>query len=304
VNPRAAGGKSAKRWPRVAKRLGDVTTHFTESSGHATVLARELLEQGFELIIAAGGDGTTNEVANGFFRDDLPIRPTACLGVVPLGTGGDFQRTLGISTPEQAIKVLTNGVALPMDVGKAVFRAHDGSTQSRYFVNLVSFGMGGEVAARAKNFLMPLGGTVAFLYATLVVFLSYRAKQVALRLDDAGQLGFSITNVAVGNGRYHGGGMHVCPKAVLDDGLFEVTVIDRLGMLELLRDLPVLYSDDIYVHPKTHHFRAWKVTAEAAEPTRIEIDGEPLGTLPLEVTMLPRALRVMVPVEQAIPRGV
>jgi diacylglycerol kinase (ATP) len=128
------------------------------------------------------------------------------------------------------------------------------------------------------------------------VFLTYRGKQVELILDSAGgPQRFVILNVAVGNGCFHGGGMHVCPKAILNDGLLEVTIIDHLSIFILMRDLPVLYSDNIYVHPKTRHLRVKKIVATSPETVCIEVDGEPLGMLPLEITVLPRRLKVVAP---------
>lgn len=300
VNPRSGNGKTGRNWPRIAEalaaRLGPVETRFTESAGHGIALARQLLEEGFERIIAAGGDGTINEVANGFLSEDQPVRPGACLGILPLGTGGDFRRTLGISRRlDEAVDVLASGAPLRIDMGKASFFGPDGARRSRYFVNLVSFGMGGEVASRSSNFLNPLGGTVSFLYATAVAFFVYQRKQVRLRLDGAGEASsFEIYNVAVGNGRFHGGGMQACPTAVPSDGIFEITIIDYLGRLEAILDFPVLYSNNVYRHPKVRHLRARKLVAEADEEVRIEVDGEPLGKLPLEITALPQRLPVLV----------
>jgi len=300
VNPRSASGRTARRWPGLAeeiqRRFQPARVLMTERPGHAIEIARGLAGEGFRRILVAGGDGTVNEAANGLIASGS--RETA-LAVLPLGTGGDFERSLGMpKRAAAAIEALAGAQELLIDAGLATFEAPGGSRQSRYFVNLASFGMGGEVAARAKNFLSPLGGKIAFLYATLGVFATYRPRNVRLWLDGAGQpLERVITNVAVGNGRYHGGGMQVCPRAELDDGWLEVTVIDSLGALELARDLPVLYSDDIYRHPKAHHYRVKQLLAEAAEPTGIEIDGEPLGRLPLEVTVISRALRVLAPKE-------
>ncbi len=300
VNPRSAAGKTGRRWPEMAAaldaRLGRIEVRFTERPGHAIDLARDLLDQGYDRIIAAGGDGTINETANGFLRDDQPIRPEASLGILPLGTGGDLRRSLGIARDfGQAIEVLSTGVPCPIDVGRATFRSLDGRPQTRYFVNLLSFGMGGEAASRALNFLTPLGGTVAFLYATAVALLRYQCKPVRLRLDDSRDAGaFSIYNVAVGNGRFHGGGMQVCPTAVLDDGTLEVTVIDCMSLPQVIAGFRVLYSDNIYRHPKVHHLRAKRLVAESDESVRIEVDGEPLGTLPLEITVLPQRLRILV----------
>lgn len=301
VNPRAAGGKTGRRWPHIARtleqRLGPVSVRMTEASGDATALARGLLEEGYDLIVAVGGDGTINEVVNGLLENDQPVRPQARLGILPLGTGGDFRRTLGIgATIEEAVETLSTGVPLKMDVARAAFRARDGTRARRYFVNVASFGMGGEVAARAENAARPLGGTVAFLWATLGVFLGYRGKKVRLVLDDTKlPAEFFVTHVAVGNGEFQGGGMHPCPQAVLNDGLLEVTIIEHLGMFELARDIRILYSEDVYRHPKVRHHRARKVAAESDEPTYLEVDGEPVGQLPLEAVVLPERISVMVP---------
>ena len=301
VNPRSAGDRTGKRWTDISEtlidRIGAIDVCFTERVGHATELTRELLQQNFDRIIGVGGDGTFNEIANGFIANDEPIRSDACMGILPMGTGGDFQRSLGISAKlDEAIEVLASGELLEMDLGKATYQGHDGQRQNRYFVNLVSFGMGGEVSARAKNILSPLGGKIAFLYATLQVFLYYRGKPVELTLDDAGEpRRCTVLNVAVGNGNFHGGGMHVCPAAIFNDGILDITIINDLGMLTLLKDMSYLYNGKIYAHPKVSHYRATKIAATSPEITRIEVDGEPLGALPLEITVLPRRLKVIVP---------
>ena len=299
TNPYAAGGRVGKMWPQIAQklrgRLGELALRQTDSAGHATQIARDLIESGYDLIIAVGGDGTMNEVANGFLREDEPLNPEATLGIFPVGTGADFQRTLGVpSSVDRAIDILAEGRALAIDVGKIRFTGQDGSPCQRYLVNLASFGMGGDVAATVKNHLAVFGGKTAFMWATLKTLARYRGRRVEIEIDNCGKaLPFFITNVAVGNGQYHGGGMHPCPYAVVDDGLLEVTVIDYLKLFELVRDIRVLYSDNIYSHPKVHHLRARRIVATADEPTQIEVDGEPLGRLPLEIEVLPRRLPVL-----------
>lgn len=301
VNPRSSGGKAGRLWPSIAplleSALGPLDARFTERPAHGIALARELLEQGYDRIIAVGGDGTINEVANGFLRDDQPVRPAACLGILPIGTGGDFRRTLEIpQDPAQAIAALARAVPRPIDIGKATFRDFEGAPQTRCFVNLLSFGMGGEVASRARNFLSPLGGTAAFLYASAAALLRYRCKQVRLTLDGTPlPAPISVYNVAVGNGRFHGGGMRACPTAVLDDGVLEVTVIDCMSIGRVLLDFRTLYSENIYRHPKVKHLRGARIAAESDERVPIEIDGEPLGTLPLEISVLPKRLPVLMP---------
>ncbi|MGH9326176.1 MAG: diacylglycerol/lipid kinase family protein [Terriglobia bacterium] len=300
VNPHSAAGKTASRWPRIQEqiqqRLGTVAVRFTERPGHATELARELLAQEFDLIAGVGGDGTFNEIANGFVVQDQMVRPAASMGILPAGTGGDFQRMFGFSSRnglDDAIETLSTGQPVAIDLGKVKYTDRQGSRRERYFVNLVSFGMGGAVAAGARNFLTPLGGKVAFLWSTFRVLLSYRGKAVEIRVDQGKAAAQLVTNVAIGNGRFHGGGMYPCPMAKMDDGILDVTVIQYMNMFRVLRDIRVLYSGEVYDHPKTRHLRGTQIEASATSETLVEVDGEPLGMLPLEVTVLPRKLPVM-----------
>ena len=302
VNPHAAGGKTAKRWPQIAReleqRVGPVIARFTERQGHGVQLTRELLNEGFNLVVGVGGDGTFNEVANGFLESDDLVRPGALMGILPAGTGGDFQRMFGFDpqrSAEHALDVLAAGEPRLIDVGKAKFVALDGRTCERHFVNLVSFGMGGLVAERARNSPGVFGGRTAFLWATCRVLLGYRGRTVQLIADGGGPAEYRITNVAVGNGQFHGGGMHPCPAAAMDDGILEVTVIEYMNMLRLIRDLRILYSGEIYRHPKVHHLRGIRIEACSEKPTLIEVDGEPIGRLPLEVTLLPGKLPMLMP---------
>lgn len=296
VNPYSAGGKAGKRWSglsdALARRLGPLEVRYTDKQGHGIELARSLADSGCELVVGLGGDGTVNEIVNGL----IEAGSEACIGILPFGTGGDFRRSLGISRNlEEAIHVLATGRPLEIDAGKVTYLAADGRTRSRYFANLVSFGMGGDVAGRSRNFLTPLGGKIAFLYASVQGLATYRGKRIELTVDDAAPRSYKVLNIAVGNGRFHGGGMHVCPEAVLNDGLLEVTVIEDLGLLTLAKDLSYLYNGNIFAHPKVHHFRAQTVRAASPEITRIEVDGEPLGSLPVEITILPRRLKVLAP---------
>ena len=285
-----------RRWPEYEAAISaqaDVTTLLTERPNHATEYARGAARYA-DVVVAVGGDGTINEVVNGLLTAESC---GAKLAYIPMGTGGDFQRTVRLPVkPSEVAEVITSGQVYDIDAARARLVGHDGDAVERYFINLTSFGMGGDVSVRAKNFLSPLSGQLAFLYATFAVFLRYRGKTVRLRLDDdPTEHEFFITNVAVGNGGYHGGGMHPCPRAVLNDGQLEVTAIERLNMFELIRDIRILYSDDVYQHPKTHHFRASRVVAESDEIVRVEVDGEAIGRLPMEITALPRALRLLVP---------
>jgi YegS/Rv2252/BmrU family lipid kinase len=295
VNPRAASGRAAREWPRIVGALGLPEARFTECPGHAALIAGELIESGYERIIAVGGDGTMSETVNGYLRGGAPVRPEVELGLIPMGTGGDFRRSLGLRDAAHAVEVIRAGRARTIDAGHIEFTPHAGGRAGRHFVNLTSFGMGGEVAARAKNFLSPASGQAAFLWATMEVFFRYRAKPVEVSIDGGEWRRHRILNIAVGNGRYHGGGMHVCPKARLDDGALDVTVIDDLGMVTLAKDVRVLYSENLYVHPKTHFARGQAIEARSTERVAIEVDGEPLGVLPVKIRVIPGAVRILAP---------
>ncbi len=303
LNPQAAGGSVRRRWPEyeqaIRRRIPNLEVRWSERPWHAAELTGQALEQGAELIIAVGGDGTLHEVVNGFLSHDAPLNPQARLGYVPMGTGGDFQRTLQAPTePELAAAYLADGRVTAIDVGRVRFLGlGDETVLERYFINLLSFGMGGDVSVAAKsNIFCKISGKAAFLWATIQVFFRYPGKSVNLEFDDGETLhDVDITNVAVGNGQYHGGGMHPCPEASLTSGQLDVTIIDHLSWFELIRDLPVLYSDAIYKHPKVHLRQVHKLVARSTDVTRAEVDGEAAGALPLEITVLPGILPLLFP---------
>lgn len=311
VNAHSAGGKTGRQWPEIARqmeaRLGPVTVVFTKGRGDATRITRELLSQEFDLIAGVGGDGTFNEIANGFIDVDRLVRPAARMGVIPAGTGGDFQRMFAFPAGNEineAIETLATGETHAIDIGKAAYTTRQGETEQRYFVNLVSFGMGGAVASRSRNFLTPLGGRLAFLWATFCVLLSYRGKKIKLSVDGGPEPSpCNVTNVAIGNGRFHGGGMLPCPVAALDDGRLEITVIEYMNMFRLLKDIRVLYSGEIYSHPKVQRLSGERIEASGDADTWIEVDGEPLGRLPLSISLLPRLLPVVMSKERAAKMG-
>lgn len=300
VNPKAAGGRALRAWPAYAGALKAAGVEFraleTEAPGHAIELTRSAIQAGAQGVIAVGGDGAANEVVNGFFRHGLPISPETRFAYIPVGTGADLQRTLQAPTdPTGAARAIAADKTEAVDVGYLRLTGPGGNPVERMFLNLTSFGMGGDVSVASKRTpLAKLNGKLAFLYGTFAVFLRYRGRWVKLWLDDAVEpLEFDVTNVALGNGRFHGGGMHPCPKASLTDGLLDVTVIERLGMFELIRDIRVLYSDDVYVHPKVHGWQVKRIRVEG--DALAEVDGEALGGTPLEAEVRPGALRLIRP---------
>lgn len=305
VNPRSQNGALGRRWAALARELrrevGAFEDVLTRAPGDATRLAREALDDGAEIVVAVGGDGTVNEVANGFFdAEGTAVHPEAALGFLPFGTGGDFRKSVGI--PREfgpAARVLSTARRRAIDVGHLRYTAADGSEAGRVFVNIASFGMSGVVNEYVNSTTKAFGGTVSFLLATARAGLRYRNQRVRLVFDgdEAAGIDRTISTVAVANGRYFGGGMKVAPDAELDDGAFDVVVLGDLGALDMAMNGPRLYAGTHLQLDKIELRRARELRATplGRDPVRLDVDGETPGCLPASFRLLPRALTLMVP---------
>jgi diacylglycerol kinase (ATP) len=280
----------------IADLVGPVKVCFTEGQGHATLLAQELTDAECDLLIVAGGDGTLNEVANGILTRPSGVR----IGVLPLASGGDFARSLGLTGLASAVNALVAGKSRRIDAFRARFRDPSGELAERYFINAASFGLGALAAKGAQGWRRAIKGTARYLAGVIPPLAAGRSFQVTLCLDDSPPAAFDLTTGAVANGQYQGGGIRIAPEAVMDDGLADITVVERVSLAEVAAHLPILYSGALYSHPKVRHWRAGRVRVEAETEVPVELDGEPVGTLPLGVEALPQALQVIFP---PIPSG-
>jgi diacylglycerol kinase (ATP) len=288
INPNSGHGKAAGAWTKVRAFLpGHVEELMTRHRGHAVELVRTAIKAGAKTVVAVGGDGTINEVVNGFFENDRVISDEVRLGIIPHGTGSDFARTVSLPfDPKMAAAVIHAGEPKLVDLLKVEYTTGEGLPSLRYSINITSFGIGASVAARAKR---------SYLVATLQTAFTLRGNSVRLHIDGTNTLEERISNVAIGNGQFQGGGMRLCPAASISDGLLDVTVIRYLSLFELLKGIPALYNGRILSHPKVNSYRAKHVQATSNETVLIEIDGEPLGRLPIEIWIVPKALRVLMP---------
>jgi YegS/Rv2252/BmrU family lipid kinase len=301
VNPKSQGGRLGSRWTEAAETLGRAFPFdeaVTQGPGDATRLTREALRGGAERIVAIGGDGTVNEVVNGFFDNGVAIAPDASFALIPYGTGGDFRRTIGIPTEiAEAAAVIAANRRRKLDVGKLTF-TRGGDQVTRMFANIASFGVSGEVDRLVNESGKKLGGKLSFLIATARATWSYRNQRVQLVFDGKDRAELTINTVAVANGRYFGGGMMVAPDAEPDDGLFDVISIGDLGFGELLTSGRRLYKGTHLAMDKVSARRAKIVEAEAVDPgavVELDVDGENLGRLPARFELLPSALWMVVP---------
>jgi YegS/Rv2252/BmrU family lipid kinase len=253
-------------------------------------LARRAADEGTELLVAVGGDGTVNEVVNGIVgRDSVE------LAVIPRGTGWDFVRTYGIPRRlDDALEVAHGGRPREIDVGRASFRTWRGETAERYFANIASAGMSGAIAQRANETSKALGGKVSYFWATLAVFSRWQTSELTVTVGDQTRTAH-MHDAVVANGRYFGGGMMICPDADPGDGLFDVLLIGNLTKRDLLLTLPKTYRGSHLPHPKAELLRGAEVEIEATEPLPVELDGEQPGTTPARFEIVRRALRLRVP---------
>jgi diacylglycerol kinase (ATP) len=303
VNPFSQGGRTKERWPKMERiirdQIGPFETLMTSAPREATTLTREALRQGADLVVAVGGDGTINEVVNGFFEGDRPLRPESAFGILSAGTGGDFVRTLGIPRElESAARLLHQVPARPLDVGRLCYTSADGKETVRHFINIASFGISGLVDRYVNQSKKSFGGTLSFAWATLKAGARYENAEVLISFDGGTPRRGLIYNVAVANGRYFGGGMKVAPGARLDDGLFDIVTISDIHFSDLLLRGADIYSGRHLKNPKVKVIRARRVEAEPlrkGSEVLLEVDGEQVGRLPARFEVIPAGLLVRAP---------
>jgi len=306
VNPKSGGGRTERTFDEtrrvIQRRLGDFDVVMTERMGHASTIAEQAATDGREMIVAVGGDGTLSECADGILRAGAGAKVQ--LGMLGQGTGGDFRKTLGFEHRLDAyVDALHEKKVRTIDAGRATFDGHDGKERSRFFVNILSAGMGGLVDGHVSRASRALGGTAAYFVSSLRALVEIVPGKLLCTVTHDGkerEERISSYMLAICNGRYFGSGMHVAPMAKLDDGVFEVVSMDAPNKAAF-----ALHSQSIYkgahlgkkgvIHFPCSRIRIDLENEEARKTFLLDVDGEPLGGLPLDVEVLRGALRLIVP---------
>ena len=295
VNPKAGGGKTGRMASEIRAvvegKLGEVDVVFTERRGNAAEIAERAAREGRELLVAVGGDGTFSEAAHGVLRGGGKTE----LGIIGQGTGGDFRKTLGLEHRlDRYVEAIASGRTRVVDAGKARFRNREGRDEERYFVNILSAGMGGLVDSYVASGSRALGGTAAYFLASTKALL--RVVRGNLRCTIDGEtVRVSSYMIAICNGRYFGSGMHVAPMALVDDGKLEVVSMDAPSKVAFAAFSRKIYDGAHLRAPGVRHFTCEKIdldleNEDARATFLLDVDGEPLGGLPLSVEIVPRAL--------------
>ncbi len=308
VNPKSAAGSTESKWAQIAADLrahfGAFQVAFTKSAGDGINLALRGAAQNRKFIIACGGDGTINEVANGILKSGADIE----LGVLPSGTGGDFRRTLGIPTSaREAARKLRDGETRLIDVGKVTFFDHSGEQVSRFFLNVSSFGLSAAVIGRVKTKTslewLPhdlLRGKASFALSTLQEVLDLNYTTVRVSIDGGEEKSLNTINFCVCNSRFFGGGMKIAPDASINDGFLDVVNIGDMRTAKLLLNAYTLYRGSHLELPEVKSTLARRIEISPADKNviiHLETDGELPGRLPAVYEIVPKALKVRIPKE-------
>lgn len=305
VNPKSAGGSTKDSWTNKASDLrahfGAFQVAFTKKAGDGIELAKRHSEAGRKFIIACGGDGTINEVANGILQSGKETE----LGILPSGTGGDFRKTLNIpQETREAARVLQNGETKKIDVGRVSFQNFENETVERYFLNVASFGLSAAINEKVKEKdyfkwlpIDALRGKVKYALSTLEKVLDTDYLTVRVKIDGRDEKSLNTLNFCVCNARFFGGGMKIAPDAKLTDGLFNVVNIGDIKTLKIILQGYTLYRGTHYDLPEVKNSLAKKIEVSPInnQQIHIETDGELPGKLPAVFEIIPNALKIRVP---------
>lgn len=288
VNPAAGKGRARRAWNTLRPSLQSAGLRFEEvleeRPRQAVPLAEQAARDGYDVVVAVGGDGTVHEIINGLMRGRPDHPPT--LAVIPGGTGNDFARGVGIpKNPAAAADLLLNGTRRRVDLGHV---------NDRYFGGISGVGFDAEVAYAVNHWPKWIGGTTVYVAAILKMLATYSPAETRISIDGQQQT-LAMFLLAAANTCWYAGGMYMAPHARPDDGLLEVIVARDLGKLETLAILPKVFTGEHLKHPKVSHLAAREVRVESNTPLSIHADGESVGKVPATFRAVPKALEVLVP---------
>ncbi len=297
VNLHSGGGVGSRRWPRVFELLsqrdliGDYQV--TRYPGHGYELARTAIKQGFDTIVAVGGDGTIYEALNAIMDEDAA--GDVCLGTIPIGTGNDVSKCLGMLRPARAIRNIGDRSHRSIDVGRV--EAHDaaGKPIVRHFALEASAGWVPEVSASVPTWLKRLGTTAPYLLMAGVKMAGSMGRDFVVQIDDEFYDG-RYNTISVHNVELWGGDLLVAPGAEPDDGFFDVIRWADMGRASVVKAVQGQRKGGTHLQlDGVDHHRARTISLASGKRTILDLDGESAAYLPARISVLPRAIRFIAP---------
>ena len=295
ANPASGQHRGERRLAQASERLASlghaVTGTLTESAGHATRLAKSNAPD-FEIIAALGGDGTVNEVANGLMAVEPGERPT--LATLPVGTGNDVALTYGLAHFESAIDALAKGSTRTLDVIH-VQLMRDGKSVTRHALLFVAAGFAAEVIRKTGPRVKRIfGRRFSYSVGLFRALASFRAPEFSVKWD-GGETSGRMFQVCAGNTEFAAGGvMRISPGARPDDGLLNISLVDALGRLQIVRRFPSILSGGYVEDERVDYFTGKRLEIDAVPPAELQADGDIIGTTPATVELLPGTLQLVV----------
>lgn len=265
----------------------------TDRQGHATALTLEAVSENADFIIAAGGDGTMNEVINGIMQASKEQREKVIVGLFPQGTGNDFARTAEVpKSIEELAKLILKANDRKIDVGYGEFSSSEGKVLTRYFDNIAEIGVGAKAVVIVNKSKKTLGSNLTFLIGVLKAFIGYKQQSVRIKSADFQWAG-KIVAVCAANGRYFGSGLGIAPEASLDDGKLSLVIVGNISIIHFLRYLPSLKKLKVIRHREVHYLKVDACEIISNESYPVEMDGENVGFTPFSVKVIPSAIRFL-----------
>ncbi len=289
-NPTARGDKAQRFRESLGQLQNECMLLETTAPGSATDLAAKAIRDGYKTIVATGGDGTVNEVVNGLAkeRDGLD---QAQLGILPLGTMNVFARELGIPlSVKRAWETIRHGQTRTVDLPLAKVQTDDGQAE-RCFVQMAGAGLDADAVGGVSIALKKKIGSLAYLFSTLAALMA-KPPRLTAKWDGGSATGEWM---CVGNGRFFGGPVVLFPDAKLNDGRLDLCVFPRINPGSVSRGVTSMALGQIGDWPGAEHYRVSEFTIDGPAGTRVQADGDFIGTLPVTITLRPRALKVIVP---------
>jgi YegS/Rv2252/BmrU family lipid kinase len=296
INPHSAGGRAQRIFKKIEGRLfdafGELLIAVTHRPQEVAGYLDTALKANVSRLITIGGDGTNHVVLNALAeRSDLKV----AFGSIPLGTGHDWSRSLGVpEDPHEAVDWLAHARPVPCDLGKVEYlnMQTGGKPSRRIFLNIASAGVSGEVDHRVNRGRRR--SSLTFLRATIATLMKYRPQRISILCDDKEFYSGSCYLVAVANGQYFGRGMWIAPKALINDGMFDVVAVEGMSRLRILLAFKSVYSGTHLEREDVKHTRAASVLVCSEDgPLKLDFDGEEALGQELRFTVMPEAVNVL-----------
>lgn len=298
INPNAGKGEAYKKWPLIESYLNDKGVkfkhEFTDEQGHCYNIVKLQIEKGFRNFICVGGDGTLNEIINAIFSQEKVPTIDITIGLIPMGTGNDWRRYYNLpSDIKMAINNIISKNIKQQDVGKMINYVNGEKTYS-YFINIAGLGFDSTVA-KTTNKMKKRGNRSfsSYLIGLFKSLLKYKNWELKISLNNLVMEG-KFLSVSIGNGKYSGSGMLQTPNAVIDDGLLDITVYNNVPKTKIIMNIRHLYNGKILNISGVQSFRTNYLKIESPHKIFAETDGEIIGDGPYEISIIPKAINVIV----------